>query len=430
MVAVGILFRKLHGYRCPLPVKIAALAVLVAVLVIACAAIQQRDEPPETAAAPVPEPPPEVEPEAEDEPQHEDEPRPEDEPQPHAAVPDLKQALEVEIATWRGFAGGAASITFDDGTWDQYALGAPILEEHGIRGTFFVISHLMNRGVWDDDGTIRRLMSWDEAAELADAGHEIGGHGATHIDLSREAADAEYELVESRRKIEEELPGVTVASMSWPYFRSTREVREIAGEVYLAARGGAAIPDQYRDLHETNPADAAPADLYDVNSIGLRSDDPLEEWREIADEIYADGGWAVVTLHGIDDGSIESSRIGWEPVAPDDLSAILEEFQRRDLWIAPFGEVAAYIRHRERAQVELNALGPSEISLSVTGDERAGILDVPLTLRVSVDNGTGNIPLELVGGPTASRGADGELIVEVVPNGEPVIIRTDGYALP
>lgn len=401
---VGILFRKFHAYRCPAYVKIAGACVLIASLVIACAAIQARDEPPEVAVEPEPIP----------------------DPEPEPAPPTLKDSLEVEIATWRGFAGGAASLTFDDGTWDQYALGAPVLEEYGVRGTFFIISHLIDRGIWNDGGTIRRLLSWDEAAELAEAGHEIGAHGATHADLSRSHADKEYELRESRRRIEKKLPRVDVVSMSWPYFRSTAEAREIAGEVYLAARGGAAIPGQYRAIHEANPASATPPDLYNVNAIGVRPVDPPEEWITLAEALYADGGWTVVTLHGIDDGSLGRSRIGWQPIRPVDLAAIIEGLQSRDIWIAPFGQVAAYIRHRESAEIELEALGEHEVSVSIDGDERAGRVDVPLTVRLSARDDIGAIPIELAGGLAAERATERGLVVEITPGSEPVVIRAAG----
>ncbi len=413
---MGILFRKFHAYRCPIHIRIAVICFLVAVFAIACAAMQAREEPPEVADKPEPIPDPEPIPE----------PEPEPRPEPQPEAPSLKDYLDVEIATWRDFAGAAASITFDDGTWDQYALGAPVLDEYGVRGTFFIISHLMNRGVWDDGGTIRRLMSWREAGELAESGHEIGGHGATHVDLSRPDADAEYELVESRRRIEEELPDVEVVSMSWPYFRSTGEVRQIADEVYIAARGGAAIPDQYRSIHQANPASAAPEDLFNVNAIGVRPVDPPEEWIGIAEALYSQGGWAVVTLHGINDGSLAPPRLGWQPIRPSDLAAIIEGMQSRDIWIAPFGEVAAYIRHRESVEVELEALGEDEVSIAITGDERASRAGVPLTVRISAQNEVGAIPIELVGGLKTDVPGELDLVVEVDPDGEPLVIRAAG----
>ena len=40
------------------------------------------------------------------------------------------------VATWYLFKQAAGSVTFDDGTYDQYAVAFPELEKLGIKGTF------------------------------------------------------------------------------------------------------------------------------------------------------------------------------------------------------------------------------------------------------------------------------------------------------
>lgn len=67
------------------------------------------------------------------------------------------------------------SLTFDDGWASQYENARPILERHGMRGTFFV-----NSGLVGSEGRV----TWEQLREMAAAGHEIGGHTLDHPDLT------------------------------------------------------------------------------------------------------------------------------------------------------------------------------------------------------------------------------------------------------
>jgi len=72
------------------------------------------------------------------------------------------------------------------------------------------IGEIGERPEWDG------LMGWDELAELAHEGHEIGSHTFTHTILpSCEDADLEREIIASRIALEERL-GVAVASFCYP----------------------------------------------------------------------------------------------------------------------------------------------------------------------------------------------------------------------
>lgn len=391
-------------YRCPNSVKFIIALAAVALVVTACATIVRPEpEAPETAEPAEPAPYPERD--------RRDAMRP----------GSLYSELEAEIARWPEFAEAAASITFDDGTRDQYLVAAPVLERHDVRATFFLISHKMDRGVWVDQAGPRRLMSWREAARLADAGHEIGSHGATHVDLSRNDVNLELELDASRTQIERRLPGVTVRTLSWPYWRSTPEAREHASETgYIAARGGAAIPDQFRNLQET--------EMLNVPAMGLRPADPAEEWDELAAEAVANGGWMVYALHGLDNGSIPDMELGWEPIPDSELERIITRLQARDVWIAPFGEVAAYKQLREMARVHLEPLSYDRVRVSLRADHDADELPPKLTVRLAAE---GTL---LVTRDEDNRGAEADLpagsersaVVSLRPNLDSVVIERRG----
>ena len=99
------------------------------------------------------------------------------------------------------------TLTFDDGLRCQFEKAVPILDEHGIRATFFLTANCDSThepwdghtGDWwkidwrDDDITsLRRLVS---------DGHEIGSHSLTHRDRNmRENPRAE--AYESKKLIE------------------------------------------------------------------------------------------------------------------------------------------------------------------------------------------------------------------------------------
>jgi peptidoglycan/xylan/chitin deacetylase (PgdA/CDA1 family) len=82
---------------------------------------------------------------------------------------------------------GAVVVTFDDGYEDNHSLALPILDGLGLPATFFLATGFMDtaktldryRGCCTRDGMLR----WEQALELRARGHELGGHGRTHLEL-------------------------------------------------------------------------------------------------------------------------------------------------------------------------------------------------------------------------------------------------------
>jgi peptidoglycan/xylan/chitin deacetylase (PgdA/CDA1 family) len=133
----------------------------------------------------------------------------------------------------------SVALTFDDGFANFHESAWPTLERHGFTATVFVISgHMGGRNDWAPPpaglGT-RKILSWEQASELAARGVEIGSHTHTHPDLRRcSAAEVERELTKSRTEIEDRL-GINVSSFAYPYGATTELSRRLAARQFRAA---------------------------------------------------------------------------------------------------------------------------------------------------------------------------------------------------
>ena len=113
-------------------------------------------------------------------------------------------------------------ISFDDGLSNNYRVAAPILEEYGARGFFFIPSGFINQSPIDqqayavehkimipDDytGKGRLAMTWNEIADLAKRGHTLGSHTHSHCRFyaSVPPEQVQMEMSESKRLLEESL---------------------------------------------------------------------------------------------------------------------------------------------------------------------------------------------------------------------------------
>ena len=271
-----------------------------------------------------------------------------------ATLPDhAYREMDYGISPWFRSSQVAVSLTFDDGTLDQYLLGYSELAKRNIRATFFLITSFRGeQGFWQDGPDSRELLSWDQAREIARSGHEIGSHGRVHRLLLGRSGPVEEELRESRAKIEREIRKQKCVSFCWPFWKSDEESRFLASLYYLSARAGGPSPERYPDKNGGIPL-PDPSDLYQINSLGILASSPLEVWLEAGQSITGKMGWAVINLHGIDDGTIPREALGWQALPLDIYRDLLEYISAQDAWIAPFGEVARYIHERQASALKL-----------------------------------------------------------------------------
>jgi peptidoglycan/xylan/chitin deacetylase (PgdA/CDA1 family) len=122
---------------------------------------------------------------------------------------------ESNTRPWAEGCVGAVSLTFDDGRQSQREAVVPLLDQFGLRGTFYLNPRARGRsgGDWRE-----HVARW---APVQAAGHEIGNHSLSHVcsqghqdapDPSRPCLegwsleDVEADVLEAERRLADVLP--------------------------------------------------------------------------------------------------------------------------------------------------------------------------------------------------------------------------------
>jgi peptidoglycan/xylan/chitin deacetylase (PgdA/CDA1 family) len=130
----------------------------------------------------------------------------------------------------------SAILTFDDGWKSQHEVAWPILKKFNYPVTLFIYTEGIRPGHFSGGES----MSWDQLAEMRDAGVDIQGHTATHSDLRRpydkvakkKLSPPEYEewlekeIAGSKQMIEQKL-GVKVNCFAVPYGFHNDHIRDV-----------------------------------------------------------------------------------------------------------------------------------------------------------------------------------------------------------
>lgn len=124
---------------------------------------------------------------------------------------------------------GEYALTFDDALLCLYKHAVPVLREYSIPAMFFVVSNFIGK-ISEWDVYKQPHMGKAELSELLSNGFEIGSHTATHPDLTRlSPRDIKRELITSKKSLED-MFGVEINYLSYPFGRFNSTVQQIAGE--------------------------------------------------------------------------------------------------------------------------------------------------------------------------------------------------------
>jgi len=143
-------------------------------------------------------------------------------------------------------------LTFDDAYVDFLTNAAPILNELNLPATVFVPTGLVGgTSTWDSHDRTKRLMDWDELAEIEKMGFTLGSHTVSHHRLPRcDLKQLEHEIRHSLEDLQERFTHI-VQALSYPFGDyGNREILALKKAGYQAALG---IHNPWRNFPWTNP---------------------------------------------------------------------------------------------------------------------------------------------------------------------------------
>jgi len=132
----------------------------------------------------------------------------------------------------------AVALTFDDGFVNFGDIAAPLLAEHGLPSTLFVVTDSVGRtnrwpGASDRGVPELPLLNWDGIGRLRDQGVQIGAHTRTHANLARLALDRlQDEIVGSADRIRSET-GRAPNAFAYPYGAISDKAVQIVASRFL-----------------------------------------------------------------------------------------------------------------------------------------------------------------------------------------------------
>jgi peptidoglycan/xylan/chitin deacetylase (PgdA/CDA1 family) len=176
------------------------------------------------------------------------------------------------------------SFTFDDIPVTAATVGAPMLEDFGGRGTFYVAGGLVNRRTDQGDG-----IDPDGIVKLRRSGHEIACHTFSHrsaVDLDTFAMAAELE--QNRRYLEGLDASIKLENFAYPYGLATvARKRQLTGS-FRSARS--ILPGVNSGMIDLQFLRSTPLIDKDIDRDGIDL---------VFEEAIAAGGWLIFYTHDV-----------------------------------------------------------------------------------------------------------------------------------
>jgi peptidoglycan/xylan/chitin deacetylase (PgdA/CDA1 family) len=210
------------------------------------------------------------------------------------------------------------SLTFDDGFRCQFEKAVPILNNHQLPATFFLIANRdETHDRWAGHTSDWWKINWrgDDVAmlkQLLREGHEIGSHSVTHHPQFMQS-QPDVEARDSKRMIEEWI-GTPVTSFCYPFYRSHAYLAAaVRNAAYEQARGGGSSPNYRPQASYYAVGQDETLDKFSVDCREISKSENVRAWIQ-------PGRWHVLTYHGIG-----QQKDGWEPIPVEEFSRQMTE---------------------------------------------------------------------------------------------------------
>lgn len=312
-------------------------------------------------------------------------------------------AQSVEIATWSGFRKGAASFTFDDGAPSHVSDAGPMFKKYGYKATFNLVVN------WNPN--------WSGFQGLADEGHEIASHSNSHgNNMSGEEASSKQAI---EGKIKQKYGIITVA---YPNCNVPNE--SAVKQNYIVGR---ICNGSWKGMGDEMGKDG-PSNWAQVPATMTGAEGQLKSTNDFTgrmQKVIQSNGWTAFLTHGF-----QGKQNGNANYSPTDINAIdgaLKWAQQndKDIWVAPMGHVAMYLKERKASKAEASTSG-GNITVKLTHNIADNIskYDYPLSLRVKYSGSTANVTQ--AGAKLESKIDGGYVYFDAVPNAGDIVIAGEG----
>ena len=308
-------------------------------------------------------------------------------------------AQSAEIGTWSGFRKAAASFTFDDGAPSHVSDAGPLFDKYGYKATFNLVVN------WNPD--------WSGFGNMAKNGHEIASHSNSHgQNMSGEEESSKKAIA---GKIQQKYGIITVA---YPNCNVPNE--SAVKSNYIVGR---ICNGSWKGMNDEMGKDG-PSNWAQVPATMTGAEGQLKSTNDFTgrmQKVIQSNGWAAFLTHGF-----QGKNNGSATYSPTDIGAIegaLKWAQQndKDIWVAPMGFVAMYLKERKAAKVEASSSGGT-ITVKLTHNIADNIskYDYPLSIRVKYDGSKaevkqGDAKLE-------SKIDGGYVYFDAVPNAGDIVI--------
>lgn len=233
------------------------------------------------------------------------------------------------------------SFTFDDVPASAYTNGAAILEQHGVRGTFYVAAGTL--GQTDKDW---RVIDRDQVGALHHRGHEIGCHTFSHVGVDTlDARALDEECQHNREALREICPGLDVTNFCYPFGRVSLPRKLQLDDRFDSCRG------IYEGINASvvDLALLRVIELYDRTLTRDKLDRVLRETR-------ACNGWLIFYTHDV------AQPPSWIGASPRLLHETIDAVQTENIRCLTIRDALATIGFRRTAEAatQLSACAANE----------------------------------------------------------------------
>jgi peptidoglycan/xylan/chitin deacetylase (PgdA/CDA1 family) len=221
------------------------------------------------------------------------------------------------------------SFTFDDVPDSAYTNGAAVLEQSGVRGTFYIAG-----GILGEADTYWRVIDRDQVRALRDRGHEIGCHTFSHVRVDELDAQAmDEECRRNREALQELCAGVDVRNFCYPFGRASLPRKKQLERRFDSCRG----------IYEGINAGIADLGMLRVIELYDRTLTPEKLDRVLRDNRRRNG-WLIFYTHDV------AEMPSWIGCSPELLRTTVAAVQAQEMRCLPIRDALAAIGYARTAE--------------------------------------------------------------------------------